>query len=198
MWKRKSAVGRTSFSNWLPELGLSLAVVAIVAGSAWFDLPVAAWAPALIAALGIIYTRMSSREQVRVAERKLFLDLMQRRIEWVDKLNGAVSARHAEAALMLERLLRNETMGEPAQLWRIHECQREAAWLFGPPMPALVGELIGALGVVDAVRLEARQGDRNAAMSVGEKASLVLDVVGQINEAVRPYLYVGDIKVPQR
>jgi hypothetical protein len=187
-----------AFMSWLPETGLSLAVVVIVAAAAWFNLPVAAWAPALIAALGVIYTRMSAREQVRVAERKLFLDLMQRRIEWVGKLNVAVSARHAEAALMLERLLSNEAMGEPTQLWRIHECQREAVWLFGPPMPALVGKLIGALDVIDSVRLEARQGDRNAAMSVGEKASAVLDVVGQINEAVRPYLYVGDIKAPQR
>ena len=75
-----SALKRFRTSEWALEAASLGLVAAIVTFTAWFDLPLIAWGPALIPALGVIYTRMSSREQVRVAERKLFLDLMQRRI----------------------------------------------------------------------------------------------------------------------
>ncbi len=181
-------------NGWLPETALSGVVVAIVACTAWFDLPLVAWGPALITALGVIYTRMSSREQVRVAERKLFLDLMQRRIDWHNNLADAVSKRNAESSLMVERLLRNEPMGDPVELWRIHDCQREAAWLFAPPIAQLVGQIMKALSDVDDTRLKARQGDRVAALSLGERAHVVTELMTQIITAIRPYLYVGDIK----
>ncbi|MCI1141877.1 hypothetical protein MOP88_05385 [Sphingomonas sp. WKB10] len=108
MVKSESSSIPARMKGWLPELLLSGAVIAIVGSTAWFKLPVAAWGPALIAALGVMYSRMSSREQVRVAERKLFLDLMQRRVAWLDQLADAVGKRDAEARLMLERLLRGD------------------------------------------------------------------------------------------
>lgn len=189
-----SALTRLRTNSWLPEAVLSGVVVAIAACTAWFDLPLVAWGPVLITALGVIYTRMSSREQVRVAERKLFIDLMQRRIDWHNNLTDAVSKRNAESSLMVERILRNEPMGDPIQLWRIHDCQREAVWLFAPPVAQLVGQIMKASSEVDDTRLTARQGDRVAALSLGERAHVVIELMTQISTAIRPYIYVGDIK----
>ncbi|WP_203309611.1 hypothetical protein [Sphingomonas beigongshangi] len=177
-------------------MALSGTIIAIIAGAAWLDLPVAAWGPALIAALGVIYSRMSSREQARLAERKLFLDLMQRRVAWLEQLEDSVGKREAEASAMLERLLQDEPPGEPEHLWRMHNCQREAAWLFGKPIADLVGQVIAASAAVDDTRLKARQGDRSAALSVSDKAWVVVNLMGAVTSALRPYLYVGDIRRP--
>lgn len=196
MVKSESSSIPARMKGWLPELLLSGAVIAIVGSTAWFNLPVAAWGPALIAALGVMYSRMSSREQVRVAERKLFLDLMQRRVAWLDQLADAVGKRDAEAKLMLERLLRGDPPGEPEQLWRMHDCQRDAQWLFDHPVSELVAQLIAASAAVDDTRLKARQGDRSAALSVSEKGWIVVNLMTAITAAIRPYLYVGDIKAP--
>ncbi len=183
-------------AGWMPEMALSGTIIAIIAGAAWLDLPVAAWGPALIAALGVIYSRMSSREQARLAERKLFLDLMQRRVAWLEQLEDSVGKREAEASAMLERLLQDEPPGEPEHLWRMHNCQREAAWLFGKPIADLVGQVIAASAAVDDTRLKARQGDRSAALSVSDKAWVVVNLMGAVTSALRPYLYVGDIRRP--
>lgn len=187
---------KAASASWVTDAILAFGVIGIIAATAWFSLPVAAWGPALVAALGVVYARMSSREQVRVARQKLFLDLLPRRLEWIGTLNDAALKRDREAVVMLERLLADEPMGEPQELWRLYDCGHEADWLFGPEIKPLVMAVISASALVDNARLKARQGDHQAALDVSVKAAAVHERLGEVSAAVKPYLYVGDISAP--
>ena len=177
----------------MTNLLIFLFVVFTIAAAAILHLPTLAWSPLLIGAFGVMLARMSAREQVRLSERKLFIDLIPRRSEWVSDLSSNVTERDKEAHQMMSNLLNHQPMGDPVHLMAIWKSRREAKWLFGERMYDKVQLLIDAEAELSLAMLKARTGNQEAAASIGKYASTMDDRLGDVMDEAAEYLYVGDI-----
>lgn len=172
---------------------LFIFLIATVVAAAVFHLSPLAWAPLLVTACGVMFTRMSAREQVLLSERKLFIDLIARRSEWVSALSDNMTQRDKEAHRMMNNLLSKQPMGEPVHLMAIWKAQREARWLFGERMYGLIQLLIDAEAELGTIMLQARTGNHEAAEKLGDCALAMDKRFGDVLSEAAEYLYVGDV-----
>jgi hypothetical protein len=133
-----------------------------------------------------------------VAERKLFLDLMPRRADWYDAVKAALVGRYDERMNEIDTILSGRAPGTGEHLSKLWQLETESAWLFGPEMTALMARMIETENSLGAKLLDARQGNREAAMAATKLAAELAKRQGSIQEYLLGYLYVGDIGKPKR
>lgn len=152
----------------------------------------------VVTACGILLLWRFQRSQTRLAERKLFLDLMPRRAEWYDRIKLALKGREIERLEHVELLLRNEVPPNPEHLSKLWQLETEAGWLFSMDMVALTARLIEADKHIYEMQLEARYGNMQAALEVGRLHTVLHAEQRKLQDYLVSYLYVGDIGKPRR
>lgn len=175
-----------------------LAVLAIaILASLVFTIPVPA-IPLIVTACGITLTWRVASAQRKLAERKLFLDLMQRRAEWYDRVKLALEQRSQERRDQVETILSGKMPENPEQLSRLWQLETEASWMFGKEMVVLMARMIQMDGKLSDHMMKARMGDTQAAMDCTKWAWEVSSAQGKVQDYLVEYLYVGDIGKPKR
>jgi hypothetical protein len=182
---------------------IDLLIALVLVFAAIFSATVAVLPPVsltyLITACGILLTYRVARTQAKLAERKLFLDLMQRRADWYDRVKLALENRAEERRQHIETIVtQGEVPGNPVHLLKLHQLETEASWLFSPDMLVLMARLITAEKEVNDTQFEARQGNRDASMEVGNRVMALYEAQGKVQDYLSAYLYVGDIGKPKR
>lgn len=162
-------------------------------------MPIAAWLPLLLTACGVFYVRRNAIEQARLAERKMGLDLLPRRIEWLDTLQKAFHGRMTEQREEIDELVngrRPSTQG--VHLTNLFLAQSSAKWLFGKSMANLVGKLLEELGVLGQNQLEARQGDAKYAFEAVDQMGACFIAWSAIVDHAKPFIDVSEIRLASR
>lgn len=179
---------------------IDIALIAVLAiailVSLVFPLPMATL-PLVVTACGLTLTWRIQKTQAKLAERKLFLDLMPRRAEWYDRVKLALEGRAKERVAMIEALVIDEVPPPPHEQSKLYQLETEAGWLFSTEMLALMAMMIEADKRLYEAQLRARGGNHEAASSVG---SLYLSLQGEqskLQDYLVSYLYVGDIGKPK-
>lgn len=148
-------------------------------------------------ACGVLLTYRVARTQAKLAERKLFLDLMPRRAEWYDNVKTALALRNAERLEHVQTVLTGGVPFEGQHIVKLWQLENESGWLFSEEMLALMVLVVQADTKLLQKQVDAGQGDRNAAMAVGQFASDLIRAQGKVHDYLRQYLYVGDIGKPR-
>lgn len=174
-----------------------LIVVAFLATSAAVIFPPTSLT-LVVTACGILLLWRFQKAQTRLAERKLFLDLMPRRAEWYDRVKIALEGRAKERAKQVDAIVNGQAPKSPECLVRLWQLETEAGWLFGSEMVALMARVIQADDKLNEKQLEARFGDRSAALAVSEWATALSQSQGAVQDYLASFLYVGDIGKPKR
>lgn len=152
----------------------------------------------VVTACGILLTWRIQNTQAKLAERKLFLDLMPRRSEWYDRLRIALEKRELERRAMIEALVIGEVPPPPNQQSILYQLETEAGWLFSGDMVGLMALLIKADHDLYENQLKARGGNHEAALNVGNRYLEVVAKQSKVQDYLVRYLYVGDIGKPKR
>lgn len=152
--------------------------------------------PLLVTACGIILTWRIGHANRRVAERKLFIDLMTKRAEWYDRVRQALEGRAHERIEHAEAFLMGKNLRNPEQLVKLWQLETESGWLFSAEMVALMAAMIEADGRLYERQLAARSGEAVAAFEVSSLFSKLTDAQGKVQDYLVRYLYVGDIGKP--
>ncbi|MEH3046180.1 hypothetical protein [Sphingomonas adhaesiva] len=174
-----------------------LILLAAAITSAFVALPIASL-PLLVTAGGIILTWRVASANRKLAERKLFLDLMPRRAEWYDRVRAALDGRAVERMEHIDRILAGGVPPRSPYLSQLWQLETEAGWLFSTEMVALMAGVIEADNQVAMAHLAARDGDRDAALAVPQRWTDLTAAQGRVQDYLSSYLYVGDIGKPGR
>lgn len=175
---------------------LAILAIAILASTV-FTIPVPT-IPLIVTACGIVLTWRVASAQRKLAERKLFLDLMQRRAEWYEQVKEALVGRSHERVLQIEIILNGSMPDNPAHLSKLWQLESEAGWLFGKEMVALMASMIQKDGILNDHMMKARMGEKQAAMECNQWAWDVSNAQSSVQDYLAKYLYVGDIGKPKR
>lgn len=152
----------------------------------------------VVTACGILLTWRIQNTQAKLAERKLFLDLMPKRSEWYERLRLALEKRELERRAMIEALVLGEVPPPPNQQSVLYQLETEAGWLFSGDMVGLMALLIAADHEIYETQLKARGGNHEAALTVGDKYLKLVAKQSKVQDYLVRYLYVGDIGKPKR
>lgn len=174
-----------------------LIVVAFLATSAAVIFPPTSLT-LVVTACGILLLWRFQRAQIRLAERKLFLDLMPRRADWYEEVKRALEGRAVERKEHIEAVLAGGVPGNPDYLMKLHQLETEAGWLFSTEMLALMAMMIEADKQLNDTQFKARAGDEHAATEVGGRVMALYEAQSKVQGYLARYLYVGDIGKPKR
>lgn len=180
----------------IDALLVALLVAAAVA-SAFLASPLSSFT-LLVTACGIVLTWRIGSANRRLAERKLFLDLMPRRAEWYDRVRAALDGRAVERMEHIDAILAGGVPPRSPHLSQLWQLETEAGWLFSTEMVALMASLIDADNQVAMAHLAARDGDRHAALAVPQRWTDLTAAQDRVQDYLSSYLYVGDIGKPGR
>ena len=175
---------------------LGILAIAILASTV-FTIPVPT-IPLIVTACGVVLTWRVASAQRKLAERKLFLDLVQRRAEWYQQVKLALEGRSQERASQIETILSGSMPSNPENLSKLWQLETEAGWLFGTEMVVLMAGMIQKDGVLNDRMMKARMGDKQAAMECATLAWDVSNAQSAVQDYLAKYLYVGDIGKPKR
>lgn len=181
----------------MTDLALLAILAAAILASIIFTIP-APTIPLIVTACGIVLTWRVASAQRSLAERKLFLDLMQRRAEWYDRVKLALEGRSQERRDHVEVIITGKMPGNPEHLSKLWQLETEAGWLFGKEMVILMANLIEADSLLYGKMMAAREGDFEAAKECGTLAWDVSNKQSRVQDYLGDYLYVGDIGRPKR
>jgi hypothetical protein len=152
----------------------------------------------VVTACGILLTWRIQNTQAKLAERKLFLELMQRRAEWYDRVKLALEGRSQERRDQVEVILTGKMPDNPEHLSKLWQLETEASWLFGKEMVILMANMIEADNLLYGKMMAAREGDFEAAKECSTFAWDVSNKQSRVQEYLSDYLYVGDIGKPKQ
>ena len=152
---------------------------------------------ALLAFGASLLSAVSSFMQAGTATKKLFVDLLPTRMEWLDEFRVAVT--ESEAEMDFKTPAGEGGMAKSDILGKVAKCRRTAQYLFGSEVAGLALDIEQKLNVkanfVIAVRAGTNRDPRD------EQARTALGITDQIDKEVgklivhcRPFLYVGDVK----
>ncbi len=158
-------------------------------------LPVTSW-PLLVTACGIILTWRIGHANRRVAERKLFIDLMSRRAEWYDRVRLALEGRARERSEHADALFTASSLRNPIQLSKLWQLETEAGWLFDAEMVILMAKMLEVDQRLYFKQCSARRGDMQAATEATQLYLELTKAQGAVQDYLVRYLYVGDIGKP--
>lgn len=192
---------------------LILAAIAVIVGTLWyFGVGPVIYGTIMVGGTAAVLARLSARDQVRVAERKMFLDLLDKRIAWHTETRRVIQGYYNFIFSSTETIINGESEPDSNDwLELLVQQQMTAQWLFGPEIE---DELIRggeALGEYEVARMTFRRMERNA-HPIGfdpEDDQMVRDehrrthgrflgASSSLQHAIKPYIYVGDIKQPKR
>lgn len=176
---------------------IAVLIIAAVISATVVVLPPVSFAY-VVTACGILLTWRIQSTQAKLAERKLFLDLMQRRAEWYDRVKLALEGRSDERREQIETILNGKMPANPEHLSKLWQLETEASWLFGAEMVALMARMIQLDGMLNDHMMKARQDDLQAAMDCSKWAWDVSRAQSAVQDYLVQYLYVGDIGKPKR
>lgn len=160
----------------------------------------------LMAFAGVIISRAanainhsSSLQQIGVAERELFLSLVETRIAWMNDYMEAFIERQNEWRLQVHRLVANEPVGDLPWERRLMSLGMKAGWMFDQ-------QIVDDIAIIDRHQSKAlddywdwiREGNEKLEdHQVGpdsEGMSFAHDALGAMIGHMTRYLYVGDIQ----
>lgn len=176
---------------------IAVLVIAAVISATVIVLPPVSFAY-VVTACGILLTWRIQNTQAKLAERKLFLDLMPKRSEWYERLRVALEKRELERRAMVEAQVIGEVPPPPNQQSVLYQLETEAGWLFSGDMVALMAVLIQSDHELYEGQLRARGGNHEAAGNVGKQYLNLIDRQSKVQDYLVQYLYVGDIGKPKR
>lgn len=188
------------------DISMIVIAAALGAGALYLGWPIALWLPAFIAALGILFTRRSAHEQGKLANRKLFLDLVGRRAQWLDEASSSWNELLREVEENIERMLRNEEPEDTPAKQTLRNKRQEAKWLFGAEVGERLDELVEGIENYESARALVRRIDtqpqehrdealeREARGQLAEQMGIILQSGARIQAALLPYIFVGDVK----
>jgi len=150
----------------------------------------------------------SAREQVRVAERKIFLDLLDRRIGWYTETRQIIKRYYdfINADIDEAKLGRN---GFEYRKWfyAINEQKLSVQWLFGEDVEQSLenlGNVLDAFGVARKNLVKTANDISLSEINLAngqpveaaycESHDNFLEAVNKLHMAVTAYIYVGDVK----
>lgn len=152
--------------------------------------------PVLITACGIILTWRIGHANRRVAERKLFIDLMSRRAEWYDRVRLALEGRARERVEHVDALFTASSLRDPIQLSKLWQLETEAGWLFDAEMTILMAKMLEVDQRLYFKQSSARGGNTQSAREATQLYLELTEAQGAIQDYLVRYLYVGDIGKP--
>ncbi len=148
-----------------------------------------------------IFTLIFQRRQARVAERKLFTDLHDKRYR------ALTSFTHDITELVLEVIKSNDSTTPPMdaedrqrQSRQMFARMQELEWLFGSDVMSQVNRMHDRaetiLNLANQLRHQFKTDDKVAVVeAINEHNNDLYDALGHISFAARHYLYVGNIKI---
>lgn len=159
----------------------------------------------LVAAATILVQRQAAKQQIKVAERTQFLNLIERRARWFDTLMEAWNQRVREQEEGIEAIIQEKMPASGKAQASLAALRREALWLFEPDVAVQLDTLDGIGQDYIRARLKVRQADivpttvltPNLAV---EHEMMILALLAMqaelatVAQVLRPYLYVGDIR----
>lgn len=177
-----------------------------------------AWITAVVAVFGSIFAGIvamliawvqsrAAYRAIQVQERTIYLSLIERRATWLD---GAVDTwrgwiTHQEDSI--QAAIEGRLLETGDIMMTVAACRREARWLFGPDVDAHMAKLAESIQTYAQARMAVRQwglqdADKRNLEEIQQKQNdfarhlmAMMEVPYHLSECVRPYLYVGDIKV---
>lgn len=155
----------------------------------------AAMITGLLALLGVIVTTSITRGQLEVSRQTLFVSMLPRRIDWLDKFRKAVEEWDGQMQTIIN--YEGYDPPEPTALFEMGRLTQEATWLFGNEVAKAADDIEVQLEKVKGLRIRARAGGdtaNEAAMEVGHAVFEAYQLFEPLNEAIRAKLYVGDIE----
>ncbi len=175
---------------------LLVALLLVVAAAATAEILPLTALPLLVTACGIILTWRIGNANRRVAERKLFIDLMSRRAEWYDRVRLALEGRARERVEHVDALFAASSLRDPVQLSKLWQLETEAGWLFDAEMVILMTKMLEVDQRLYFKQSSARGGDTNAAREATQLYLELTKAQGAVQDYLVRYLYVGDIGKP--
>ncbi|MGA1852608.1 hypothetical protein VH570_17385 [Sphingobium sp. HT1-2] len=156
----------------------------------------------LLALLGVILTTSVTRGQLAISRQTLFVSMLPRRIEWNDKFRKAVKEWDGQMQTIIN--WEDYEPPEPTWLFEINNLVNEAAWLFGDEVANAARRIEKEFEKVKQLRIRARSksdDSMESAMVIGSTIYDAYALFEPLKDAMRPMLYVGDIrnkKTPKR
>ncbi|NWK96695.1 hypothetical protein DM806_13700 [Sphingobium lactosutens] len=156
--------------------------------------------PALVTGLlglfGIMLTRQVTKGQLSVQQQTLFVSLIDRRLTWQKGFRDAVKKWDEQMGQIIGDR-KTDTIA-PTGLFEMGVLLGEARWLFGTEVAAAAKAIDDQAKVVVNLRIAASGGNHDAAARVGDAVLLMYDLLDPLSDAIKPYLYLGDIKRPKK
>lgn len=148
-----------------------------------------------IAFYGHKLVRQSAIENLRIAERKLFLDLIQRRTDWWLALSKAHDTYR-------DNIASGKTLPEGSLLNAgrlLDALSQDASRLFDADMVTVVDETLSCLYQMWELRVEMSAGDvdhHSGLVTMDSLISRSYELMSDVSSSLYSYVYVGDIKKP--
>lgn len=170
----------------------------ILAAITSYSTAIAPIQPAIVTGLlglfGVLLTRRVTKGQLLVQQQTLFVSILERRITWQKSFRDAVKQWDDQMPDIIHDKTGNPP--PPTGLFAMGLLLSEARWLFGNEVAARAKDVDDQAKVLVGVRIKAAGGNREAAEQVGPAMSRMYDLFEPLSDAIKPYLYLGDIKRP--
>lgn len=148
-----------------------------------------------IAFYGHKLVRQSAIENLKIAERKLFLDLIQRRTDWWLALSKAHDTYR-------DNIFSGKTLPQGSLLnagRMLDALSQDASRLFDADMVTIVDETLSCLYKLWELRVEISVGDIDRDDGLETMDSLIsrsYELMSNVSSSLYSYVYVGDIRKP--
>lgn len=177
-----------------------IALSAVIVASIGVAVAVGSW---LVAKAANSVNRQNSLQSIEVAERAMYLGLVERRTKWMNDFQHAFIERQNEIRDQVHLLEDKEFMGTLKWDDTLAKLRVEAGWLFDAQVTAVLSD-------IDAAQSQAL-GDYRNYVKVGGRRLEYLEVgpdsaaigeahqsFGLLAEHLHRYLYVGDVEKDSR